>query len=84
MQTSIRSLDAAAVDRQIGSFEKKTNIELAPSQRDAVSRALNEKVVVITGGPGVGKTTIVRAIVQIALEARLSVLLAAPTGRAAP
>jgi exodeoxyribonuclease V alpha subunit len=63
--------------------EKETERILSPSQREAVARVLTTKVTVMTGGPGVGKTTIVTSILN-ALEAkRLRVVLCAPTGRAA-
>ncbi|HEX3773578.1 MAG TPA: ATP-dependent RecD-like DNA helicase [Polyangiaceae bacterium] len=71
-------LDAALAD-----FERASKIELAPGQRAAVEAAARHKVVVITGGPGVGKTTIVRAILNVLGKSRLRVKLAAPTGRAA-
>ncbi len=61
----------------------KTQVSLALAQRDAVAQAARNKVLVITGGPGVGKTTIVRAILALFDRARLPVRLAAPTGRAA-
>jgi exodeoxyribonuclease V alpha subunit len=64
-------------------FEREQRIELAPAQREAIEAAARHSVVVITGGPGVGKTTIVRAILRVLERARLSVALAAPTGRAA-
>jgi exodeoxyribonuclease V alpha subunit len=63
--------------------EQKTGRTLAPSQRAAVAQVLTGKVTVITGGPGVGKTTIVTSILQILRAKRLRVLLCAPTGRAA-
>ncbi len=69
--------------RAIAAFEHTAGIELAPQQRRAVEAAATRKVVVITGGPGVGKTTIVRAILGVFDQARLAVRLAAPTGRAA-
>jgi exodeoxyribonuclease V alpha subunit len=63
--------------------EKKLEIELAGSQREALGRSMTDKVLIVTGGPGVGKTTIVRGMLQ-AFEARgKKVMLAAPTGRAA-
>lgn len=63
--------------------ERKTHVQLAPSQRAAVELMLRSKVCVITGGPGVGKTTIVNSIVRIAAAKDADILLAAPTGRAA-
>lgn len=63
--------------------EDKTNIILSPSQRDAVTLALKEKVVIITGGPGVGKTTIINSILKIVTAKKTRVSLCAPTGRAA-
>src|SRR6266404_2873781 len=63
--------------------EQKTGSTLSPSQRDAVATALQSKVTVITGGPGVGKTTIVTSILQILQAKKMDVLLCAPTGRAA-
>jgi exodeoxyribonuclease V alpha subunit len=63
--------------------ERKTRVQLAPSQRAAVELMLRSKVCVITGGPGVGKTTIVRSIVEILGAKDMDILLAAPTGRAA-
>ena len=63
--------------------ERRTGVRLAPSQREAVTLMLRSKVCVITGGPGVGKTTIVRSIVEIAAAKEAEILLAAPTGRAA-
>ncbi|HEY6033309.1 MAG TPA: ATP-dependent RecD-like DNA helicase [Kofleriaceae bacterium] len=67
----------------VHAFEALTSIELAEQQRRAVEAALRDSCTVITGGPGVGKTTIVKAIVHIARAGRRKVALAAPTGRAA-
>jgi len=64
-------------------FAQVSGMELADQQQDAIVRALRERVSVITGGPGVGKTTIVRALVQILGQKQLKLSLAAPTGRAA-
>ena len=58
-------------------------LELAPTQREAIEAATTDKVLVITGGPGVGKTTIVRGIIEIFAAKRQRIALAAPTGRAA-
>jgi exodeoxyribonuclease V alpha subunit len=73
-------IDAA---KAIPWVEQKTSRTLSPSQRDAVARALTSKVTVITGGPGVGKTTIVTSILQILQAKKMEVLLCAPIGRAA-
>jgi exodeoxyribonuclease V alpha subunit len=71
------------VDAALAGFERDISVELDPEQRRAVATAAEHKVVVITGGPGVGKTTIVRAILDVFKKAGLTTLLAAPTGRAA-
>jgi len=63
--------------------EPRMRLRLAPAQREAVAAAAASKVLVLTGGPGVGKTTLVRALVTIARAYRLRVALCAPTGRAA-
>lgn len=63
--------------------QKWINIELAPSQQQAIAKALTSKVLVITGGPGTGKTTIVQAITRLYDHLHARILLAAPTGRAA-
>lgn len=71
------------VDRALDWFEKQERIELAREQRQAIRSGLTRKMLVITGGPGTGKTTLVRGIVKILEKKRQKVLLAAPTGRAA-
>ncbi|MGD0111330.1 MAG: ATP-dependent RecD-like DNA helicase [Armatimonadota bacterium] len=58
-------------------------LELAPAQQEALAQVTRSKVMVITGGPGVGKTTLVRAIVRLFHTRHLRVVLCAPTGRAA-
>ena len=63
--------------------EKHIGLTLAESQIAAVRLALTSKVLVITGGPGVGKTTIVNAILRILAAKGIKLLLCAPTGRAA-
>jgi exodeoxyribonuclease V alpha subunit len=64
-------------------IEKKTGLSLAESQVTAIQLALVSKVLVITGGPGVGKTTIVNSILRILAAKGMNLLLCAPTGRAA-
>lgn len=59
------------------------SIQLAPQQDEAVEAALNEGLLVITGGPGTGKTTIIRCITEILSDMQMDFALAAPTGRAA-
>ena len=70
-------------DKALPWIEQKTGLSLAESQVAAIRRALRSKVLVITGGPGVGKTTIVNAILRILAAKGVKLLLCAPTGRAA-
>ncbi len=70
-------------DKAIPWVQKQLGITLAEKQVEAVRRAIEEKVFVLTGGPGTGKTTIINAILQVFADKRNRVLLAAPTGRAA-
>ena len=63
--------------------QKQLSIKLAEKQVEAVKCAVESKVMVITGGPGTGKTTIINAILKIFEKLRINILLAAPTGRAA-
>lgn len=63
--------------------EKHTGLALAASQQEALTLAVASKVMVITGGPGVGKTTLVNAILQVLRAKKVDVALCAPTGRAA-
>lgn len=71
------------VERALEWFESREGIELAGEQREAIRRATAAKVLVITGGPGTGKTTLVRGIVEILRRKGRRIRLAAPTGRAA-
>jgi exodeoxyribonuclease V alpha subunit len=71
------------VEKAADWVEKKVGLELSPTQRAALSKALTSKVMVITGGPGVGKTTLVNSIVKIFQAKKLTVVLCSPTGRAA-
>jgi exodeoxyribonuclease V alpha subunit len=71
------------VSRAIEWAEKKTGKQLGESQRAAVHSALNHRILVITGGPGVGKTTLLNTILTIVRAKKMKCLLCAPTGRAA-
>jgi exodeoxyribonuclease V alpha subunit len=71
------------LDAALQWVQGKMQLELAPTQREAIEAATRDKVLVITGGPGVGKTTIVRGLIEIFAAKRQRIALAAPTGRAA-
>lgn len=70
-------------ENQVALLERELKISLAPQQQEAVIRALTSGALVITGGPGTGKTTILRFILRIVQNMGLSCELCAPTGRAA-
>ncbi|WP_433180420.1 SF1B family DNA helicase RecD2 [Actinoallomurus sp. CA-150999] len=70
-------------DKALGWLRKRTGMDLAPEQEEAVRLALTEKVAVLTGGPGCGKSFTVRSIVELARAKQSKVVLVAPTGRAA-
>ena len=70
-------------DKAAAWCEQKTGKTLAPSQRDALRKALASRALVITGGPGVGKTTLLNAVLKILRAKKVRCLLSAPTGRAA-
>jgi exodeoxyribonuclease V alpha subunit len=76
-------LPAVDLAAELTAFEEAHNFQLAPNQRQAVEAVARGGVVVITGGPGTGKTTIVRTILRVLENHGLRLVLAAPTGRAA-
>ena len=77
------ALSAAEVERALAEAEAAQGITLAESQRRAAREALRQRVLIITGGPGVGKTTLVRTLLRMQEAAGKKIVLAAPTGRAA-
>lgn len=70
------------LEKKIARLEKEEDIRLDPLQREAVIAAESNAVLIITGGPGTGKTTTINTIIRFFMEEDLNVLLAAPTGRA--
>ena len=70
-------------EKAVAWCEQRTGKTLAPSQREALKTVLTNRVVIITGGPGVGKTTLVNSILMILNAKKVKCLLCVPTGRAA-
>lgn len=71
------------IENALKGVEKKSNIELSEKQREAVLSINDSNVTIITGGPGTGKTTIIKTIIDLFEERKKKVILTAPTGRAA-
>lgn len=70
-------------ETELPRLERRMDITFSPEQREAIAAAVNSKVMVITGGPGTGKTTLIRAVLRLREDGGYRVMLAAPTGRAA-
>ncbi len=83
LQHGDHPLPAVDAEKAVAWVERKMGLEFADAQREAVEAALTRKVLVLTGGPGTGKTTIVRAILEVFQSYHQRVGLCAPTGRAA-
>ncbi len=83
LKTSPSSLPPIKIEQAIKWVQQTVGITLAEEQREALRLALKEKVVVITGGPGTGKTTLINCLSKIWLYKKVVFLLGAPTGRAA-
>ena len=77
------SFDAGDIERLISTVERENGIFYDPMQRKAIFSALESGVMILTGGPGTGKTTVIKAIISIFDSLGMDVALAAPTGRAA-
>ncbi len=77
------TMTEAEAETAVDDFEKSSDIRLAPQQRSAAVTALSVGCMVLTGGPGTGKTTTINTIIRLLDSLKLSVALAAPTGRAA-
>ncbi|WP_032121324.1 SF1B family DNA helicase RecD2 [Clostridium amazonitimonense] len=71
------------IDKHIQEFEEESDISFAPSQKEAIKGILDSGVEIITGGPGTGKTTIIKCILDVFEKNGMNVVMAAPTGRAA-
>jgi exodeoxyribonuclease V alpha subunit len=78
-----KSIRNIKTDKAIEWVQKQLSISLAIKQKEAIKCAAENKVMVITGGPGTGKTTIINAILRIFSKLKVKIMLAAPTGRAA-
>lgn len=77
------AISASRAEEEVDDFERDNGIKLAKKQREAVVTALSSGFMVLTGGPGTGKTTTINAIISIMENLNIKVALAAPTGRAA-
>lgn len=83
IKNSPSSLRNFEIDRAMDWVQNQLNMRLAPSQIEAINLSISEKIHIITGGPGTGKSTITRAIIEITSQLTNKILLAAPTGKAA-
>ena len=83
IQAHASVLPAIKVEAAIQWAQERSRIEFAPEQAQALRQALQAKVCILTGGPGTGKTTILRALVDILSAKKVRLALASPTGRAA-
>merc|ERR1712138_106607 len=83
LQFTPASLNQADFDRSIEQIQNSLAIHLADGQKKAIQTAVNSQVMVLTGGPGTGKTTTTLGMIRLLEKLGCRILLAAPTGRAA-
>lgn len=76
-------LPSVKIDQAVAWVERRNHITLSDAQREAIKAALTYKVLIVTGGPGTGKTTLLKSLIAILEAKQVKVMLAAPTGRAA-
>ncbi|MCF0225452.1 MAG: ATP-dependent RecD-like DNA helicase [Fibrobacter sp.] len=80
---TLNDLPVTNFDKALVDWEREHKFAFDPIQREAIGKALAHKIFIITGGPGTGKTTIIKGIIHLARKMDESICLAAPTGRAA-
>lgn len=83
LKSGVCRIRSVAVEKALEWVQQKLSIELAPEQAVAVGQGVQEKLLIVTGGPGTGKSTITKAILAITEKITTRIILAAPTGRAA-
>ena len=76
-------IDVGDIGRMIMRIEGEFGVEYAAMQKKAIINSVNNGVMVLTGGPGTGKTTVIRAVIRVFEDLGYKIALAAPTGRAA-
>lgn len=81
-QAEVKKLDID-IDREIAALEKQENIVFANNQKEAIRQSVENGVLVVTGGPGTGKTTTINSMIKLFEDKDMTISLAAPTGRAA-
>lgn len=83
LKDKAKQLDVTGAAEQIEAWENESAVALAANQKAAIESALKHGILVITGGPGTGKTTVVKGIIAVLEKQGMQILLGAPTGRAA-
>lgn len=83
MLTNLHNKNNINLDKKIAEFEKELNITLSKEQKEAVKSVFENRVSIITGGPGTGKTTIIKMLIKLFKYDETEFALCAPTGRAA-